>query len=289
MLNLQIRLKFPFSVADIHVPPGTIPIDSLGAYTNVSMTTDTLRSFQPSEDFTTIDSEELVVEPTATVGLGLNSAAAHDISDDSLFTASELSPSKPWLVEPCAPAFLQDMEFTGAWLENSAIFVRAGSLESAAPFAVSVNGLITVAIINGKIENGKYSQFRDYAHLGVGLTVGSAILLWDSSVRGLSRKISQYLDVTTPFTVGRVARFVTLPMRCPKPSCINPSCCLKRRWNPEGSCETETPLTCLLMTTCPRLSSFRPIFLVQRGRRELLLTARCGMWSVVMLVPVKEA
>ena len=83
MLNLQIRLKFPFSVADIHVFPETFPIDNLGAYTNVSMTTDTLRSFQPSEDFTTIDSEELVVEPTATVGLGLNSAAAHDISDDS--------------------------------------------------------------------------------------------------------------------------------------------------------------------------------------------------------------
>ena len=91
------------------------------------------------------------------------------------------------------------------------------SLESATPFAASVNGLITAAIINGKFDSGKYSQFRDYAHLGVGLTVGSAMLLWDSSVRGLCREISQYLDVTTPFTIGRVARFVTHPMRCPKP------------------------------------------------------------------------
>ena len=58
MLNLQIRLKFPFSVADIHVLPGTFPIDSLGASTNVSMTTDTLRTFQPSEDFTTVVYED---------------------------------------------------------------------------------------------------------------------------------------------------------------------------------------------------------------------------------------
>jgi len=40
----------------------------------------------------------------------------------------------------CAPAFLQDVELTGAWLGDRTIFVRAGSLESAAPFAVSVNG-----------------------------------------------------------------------------------------------------------------------------------------------------
>jgi len=40
----------------------------------------------------------------------------------------------------CAPAFLQDMELTGAWLGDTTIFVRAGSLESSAPFAVSVNG-----------------------------------------------------------------------------------------------------------------------------------------------------
>ena len=40
----------------------------------------------------------------------------------------------------CPPAFLQDMELTGAWLRDSTIFVRAGSLESAVPFAVSVNG-----------------------------------------------------------------------------------------------------------------------------------------------------
>ena len=35
--------------------PETFPIDSLGAYTNVSMTTDTLRTFQLFEDFTTIN------------------------------------------------------------------------------------------------------------------------------------------------------------------------------------------------------------------------------------------
>ena len=35
--------------------PETFPIDSLGAYTNVSMTTDTLRTFQLHEDFATID------------------------------------------------------------------------------------------------------------------------------------------------------------------------------------------------------------------------------------------
>mmetsp|Transcript_52318 Transcript_52318/g.139312 ORF Transcript_52318/g.139312 Transcript_52318/m.139312 type:complete len:295 (-) Transcript_52318:94-978(-) len=40
----------------------------------------------------------------------------------------------------CAPAFLQDVELTGAWLADTTIFVRAGSLESSSPFAVSVNG-----------------------------------------------------------------------------------------------------------------------------------------------------
>ena len=33
-----------------------------------------------------------------------------------------------------------DMEVTGAWLGDNTVFVLAGSLESAAPFAVSVNG-----------------------------------------------------------------------------------------------------------------------------------------------------
>ena len=50
-------------------------------------------------------------------------------------------------------------------------------------------------------------------------------------------------------------------MRCPKPNRTNPSCCLKRRWNPEGSCGTETPLTCLLMNSCQRLPSIWPISL----------------------------
>eukprot|EP00450_Noctiluca_scintillans_P001307 CAMPEP_0194501876 /NCGR_PEP_ID=MMETSP0253-20130528/23411_1 /TAXON_ID=2966 /ORGANISM="Noctiluca scintillans" /LENGTH=292 /DNA_ID=CAMNT_0039343927 /DNA_START=50 /DNA_END=928 /DNA_ORIENTATION=+ len=40
----------------------------------------------------------------------------------------------------CAPAFLHDMELSGSWLGDTTIFVRAGSLESTAPFAVSVNG-----------------------------------------------------------------------------------------------------------------------------------------------------
>ena len=55
--------------------------------------------------------------------------------------------------------------------------------------------------------------------------------------------------------VGRVTRIVTLPMRCPKPSRTNPS------WNPEGSCGTETPLTCLPMMRCQRPTNIRPISL----------------------------
>ena len=42
--------------------------------------------------------------------------------------------------EPYAPALLQDMTVIGAWLGHITVFVRAGSLESAARFAVSVNG-----------------------------------------------------------------------------------------------------------------------------------------------------
>ena len=57
-LNLRIRLKFPFSVPDIRVLPETFPTDSLGAYTNVSMTTDTLRTFQLYEDFIIINYED---------------------------------------------------------------------------------------------------------------------------------------------------------------------------------------------------------------------------------------
>merc|ERR1712012_1109683 len=44
--------------------------------------------------------KKLMVEPPATVGLGLCSAAIHDVSYDSLFTAMELSALKPWLVRP---------------------------------------------------------------------------------------------------------------------------------------------------------------------------------------------
>ena len=49
--------------------------------------------------FRTIDSaRKLVVEPLATVGLGLCSTAIFDVSYDFLFTALELSALNPWLV-----------------------------------------------------------------------------------------------------------------------------------------------------------------------------------------------
>ena len=46
------------------------------------------------------DRQKLGVEPSATVGLSLSSAASRDVSFDSLFTAMDLSPVKPWLVRP---------------------------------------------------------------------------------------------------------------------------------------------------------------------------------------------
>jgi len=42
--------------------------------------------------------------------------------------------------DKCAAPFLQDVQLSGSWLEQSLVLVRAGSLESSAPFAVSVNG-----------------------------------------------------------------------------------------------------------------------------------------------------
>ena len=42
--------------------------------------------------------------------------------------------------EACAPAYLREVEVSGAWLQDSMVFLRAGSLESSTPFAVSVNG-----------------------------------------------------------------------------------------------------------------------------------------------------
>ena len=51
-------------------------------------------------DLTIKSAKKLVVEPPATVVLGLCSAAIHDVSYDSLFTALELSALKPWLVRP---------------------------------------------------------------------------------------------------------------------------------------------------------------------------------------------
>ena len=54
-LNSQIRRKFPFSVPGILVFPETSTVDSLNACIRVSVTTDTLRTFQLFEDFATIN------------------------------------------------------------------------------------------------------------------------------------------------------------------------------------------------------------------------------------------
>ena len=48
-------------------------------------------------EFTIKSAMKLVVEPPATVGLGLCSAAIHDVSCDYLFTALELSALNSWL------------------------------------------------------------------------------------------------------------------------------------------------------------------------------------------------
>ena len=54
-LTSQIRRKFPFSIPGILVFPETFTVDSLNAWINVSMTTDTLRTLQLFEDFATIN------------------------------------------------------------------------------------------------------------------------------------------------------------------------------------------------------------------------------------------
>ena len=54
-LDSQVRLKLLFSVPGNFVLPETFSIDSLSAYTNVSMTTDTLQTFQLFEDLATIN------------------------------------------------------------------------------------------------------------------------------------------------------------------------------------------------------------------------------------------
>ena len=53
MLDSQIRLRFSFSVPGSLVLPETFSVDSLNAYINVFMGTDTLRTFQLFEDFDT--------------------------------------------------------------------------------------------------------------------------------------------------------------------------------------------------------------------------------------------
>ena len=52
-------------------------------------------------DLTTKSVKKLVVEPPSEVGLGLCSAAIHDVSYDSLFTALELSALKLWVGQAC--------------------------------------------------------------------------------------------------------------------------------------------------------------------------------------------
>ena len=54
-LNSQVRRKFPFSVPSVLVFFETFIVDSLNACVDVSITTDTLRTFQLYEDFATID------------------------------------------------------------------------------------------------------------------------------------------------------------------------------------------------------------------------------------------
>ena len=49
------RLKLPFSVLGIPVLHETLSIDSLNAYVNVFMTTNTMRTFQLFQDFAAID------------------------------------------------------------------------------------------------------------------------------------------------------------------------------------------------------------------------------------------
>ena len=58
-------------------------------------------------DMTTRSAKVLMVEPPA-VGLGLSSAATHDVSYDCFFTALELSALKPWLVRPARECFDQE-------------------------------------------------------------------------------------------------------------------------------------------------------------------------------------
>ena len=51
-------------------------------------------------DLTTRSDKKLMVEPSTTMGLGLNSDASHDVSYDSHFNASQFSGFTPWLVGP---------------------------------------------------------------------------------------------------------------------------------------------------------------------------------------------
>ena len=52
-----------------------------------------------------------LIEPSATVGLGLNSAAIHDVNCDVLFAASEFSASKLRLVRPVKESDCKVIDF----------------------------------------------------------------------------------------------------------------------------------------------------------------------------------
>jgi len=46
----------------------------------------------------------------------------------------------PYVVEPCAPAFLQQVRINGTWLGDRDVVVHGGSLESSSPFHVAIDG-----------------------------------------------------------------------------------------------------------------------------------------------------
>ena len=56
-------------------------------------------------EFTIESAKKYVAEPPGTVGLSFCSAASHDVSYVSLFTAMELAALKPWLVSPHVDVF----------------------------------------------------------------------------------------------------------------------------------------------------------------------------------------
>ena len=80
-------------------------------------------------DLTTKSAKKLVVVPPATVELGLCSAAIHDVSYDSLFTALELIALKPWLV--LSPCLLKRMSYKEKENERRKVYDELTILEAA--------------------------------------------------------------------------------------------------------------------------------------------------------------